>query len=208
VLVVTLLAAVALVRTVDVATLVSGNLAFRQVAVQATDKGVETALLKLGQVASGLLWNRDGATRPWYFPNRNGGVPGANHVFDPTDAAWHDYWADSNKDVLYSEVDADPDAQGNRVRYVVHRMCDYFNDGVHTGDPGTSNCFAATGTSAEGISQRIREPGDPTCFPDGVTNACTPTNPYYRITVMAAGPRSAPASAQAAVACPTTRQTC
>ena len=199
VLVVTVLAAVALVRSVDVATLVAGNLAFRQAAVQATDKGVETALSNLMAVPSGLLWNRDGAARPWYWPMRNGGVPGANHVFDPTDPAWNDYWADGNDGVLYSNVDPAPDAQGNRVRYAVHRMCENFNDGVHSGDPGTSNCFSAKGSIAEGVSQRIREPGDPTCYPSGTTNLCAPTNPYYRITVMVVGPRGTSTFAQAVI---------
>jgi Tfp pilus assembly protein PilX len=69
VLVATILAAIALVRSVDVATLISGNLAFRQTGVQAADSGVE--------VARNFLW------RP---PMRSGTHPGEAY-FATWDAA-------------------------------------------------------------------------------------------------------------------------
>jgi Tfp pilus assembly protein PilX len=192
VLVVTVLAAVALVRSVDVATLVSGNLAFRQAAVQATDAGVETALRWLAtQVDNTVLETRDAATAPFYFPNRNGGVT-APHVFDPTDDLWRDFWAPVNSGVFYSELATD--TQGNTVRYTIHRMCEI------PGNPGNAFCFTAGGVTAEGISNRIKEPGDLPCFdPNTGKNLCTPTNPYYRITVMVSGPRGTATYAQAVI---------
>jgi Tfp pilus assembly protein PilX len=189
VLVVTVLAAVALVRSVDVATLVSGNLAYRQAAAQAVDGGIE--------VARNWLMTRPNNTdlyarqAPFYFPSRNGGVIDP-HVFDPTDELWLDFWADANNEVLYRELDKD--AQGNTVRYVVHRMCE------NPGDPGNAFCFVAGGVAAEGISNRIKEPGDLPCFnPNTGQNLCTPTNPYYRITVKVSGPRGTATYAQAVI---------
>ena len=191
VLVVTVLAAVALIRSVDVATLVSGNLAFRQAAVQATDAGVETALHWLATTDSTVLQTRNAATAPFYFPNRNGGVV-APHVFDPTDDLWRDFWARANKEVLYHEMTTD--SQGNTVRYTIHRMCE------NPGDPGNAFCYTAGGVTAEGISNRIKEPGDLPCFnPNTGQNLCSPTNPYYRITVMVSGPRGTATYAQAVI---------
>ena len=192
VLVVTALAAVALVRSVDVATLVSGNLAFRQAAAQATDSGIETALRWLATTDSTALQTRDAAAAPFYFPNRNGGVV-APYAFDPSDNThWGDFWASANNEVTYRELTAD--SQGNTVRYTVHRMCE------NPGDPGSAYCYTAGGVTAEGISNRIKEPGDLPCFnPNTGANLCTPTNPYYRITVMVSGPRGTATYAQAVV---------
>jgi len=190
VLVATVLAAVALVRSVDVATLVSGNVAFRQAAMQAADAGIEVGRQYLMTTDSTVLQTRVQATAPFYFPNRNGGVTG-NHAFDPTDSAWDAFWDDANNEVLFRELTQD---NGNTVRYTIHRMCE------NPGDPANAFCFTAGGITAEGISNRIKEPGDLPCFdPNTGLNRCSPTNPYYRITVKVIGPRNTVAYAQGVI---------
>ena len=60
--------------------------------------------------------------------------------------------------------------------------------------------IAAGGVTAEGISNRIKEPGDLPCFnPNTGANLCTPANPFYRITVMVSGPRGTATYAQAVI---------
>ena len=198
VLVVTVLAAVALVRTVDIGTLVAGNLAFRQAGMQATDRGIETARNWLLDQDDAVLRTRVQATAPFYFPTRNGGMTG-NAVFDPTDPNWKAFWAASNVNITYKEL-TPADAAGNRVFYTIHRMCEIPPDDANQGDPAKSNCFTAGGIATGGTSQRIKEPGDLPCFnPNTGENLCKPTNPYYRITVMVAGPRGTAAFGQAVI---------
>jgi hypothetical protein len=78
VLVVTVPAAVALVRSVDVATLVSGQSAFRLAAVQATDAGWRRVCWLATRVDNTVLKRGIRRLRSFYFPNRNGGVTAPN----------------------------------------------------------------------------------------------------------------------------------
>jgi Tfp pilus assembly protein PilX len=184
VLVATILAAIALVRSVDVATLISGNLAFRQAGMQAADNGVEVARNWLMNQTSIALQNVIPADK--YFATWDGGITTASKVFDPKTFDWEN-----------SSKALPKDSQtGNTVQYVMHRMCQ------NTGDPALviTNCFTARGAKAEGVSNRIKEPGDFACFnPDTGENYCAGDNPYYRITVKVTGPRGTVTYAQAVI---------
>ena len=181
VLVATVLAAIALVRSVDVATLISGNLAFRQTGVQAADSGVEVARnFLMARPIDDLNAN----IGPSYFATSNGGVTTTIRVFDPATFDW------------LTKSSARPvDAAGNTVAYVVHRMCE------NTGAPEVADCFTARTTSTGGTSNRIKEPGDFPCLdPNTGANLCGGgINPYYRITVRVTGPRSTVTYVQAVI---------
>jgi hypothetical protein len=181
VMVATILAAIALVSSVDVATMISGNLAFRQAGVQAADSGVEVARRWL---MARPFDDLSGNVPPSYFATWDGGVTTTVKVFDPSTFEW------STKSTSLT-----PDAAGNTVAYVVHRMC------ANVGDPGIANCFTARSAASGGNSNRIREPGDPPCFdPNTGANTCGSTNnPYYRITVRVTGPRSTLTYVQAVI---------
>lgn len=181
VMVATVLAAIALVSTVDVATLISGNLAFRQAAVQASDRGVEVARRWLMTQPNTSLENRFPQAAPFYYPTWNGGVP-AGQVFDPVTFTWSD-----------AQTTAMAPETGNTVRYVVHRMCEDIG-------PPNEKCFTARATSAGGDSNRIREPQDPTCYlPNGENLCASSGSPYYRITVRVEGPRNTLSYVQAVI---------
>jgi Tfp pilus assembly protein PilX len=182
VLVATILAAIALVRSVDVATLISGNLAFRQTGVQAADAGVEVAR-KFLMDQDILDLNKD--ITPSYFSTSDGGVTTAIKVFDPATFDWKNKSSELTKD-----------AAGNTVAYVVHRMCQ-----LPDAAPTDANCFTARSASTGGTSMRIKEPGDFACLdPRTGANLCgAAANPYYRITVKVTGPRSTVSYVQAVI---------
>jgi type IV pilus assembly protein PilX len=181
VMVATILAAIALVSSIDVATLIAGNLAFRQSGVQAADSGVEVARNWLMTRSVDSLNN---PISPSYYATWNGGVTTTNGIFDPATFDW------SSKSTSLAA-----DATGNTVAYVIHRMCE------NTGDPATANCFTARSSTTGGNSNRVREPGDLPCFdPNTGANLCGSTsNPYYRITVRVTGPRSTLTYVQAVI---------
>ena len=192
VLVVTILAAVALTRSVDVATLVSGNLAFRQAAVQAADAGVENALNWLQTQATAditsLNGNQGSGGNTYYYATWSGGIATAILAFNPATFVWT---GNSNP------LTADPDT-GNQVFWVVHRMCQ------NVGDPSltTTNCYSAQTVTTGGSSNRVKEPGDLPCFDPNNPgkNLCgVAANPYYRISVRVLGPRGTVSYAQAVV---------
>jgi type IV pilus assembly protein PilX len=183
VMVATFLAAIALVRSVDVATLISGNLAFRQTGMQAADSGVEVARKWL--MTRPLDDLKNSIPTEAYFATWDGGVTTTIKVFDPKTFDW----GASSKALVTDEA-------GNTVNYVMHRMCQ------NIGEPGlvNTNCFTAQGSSAEGTSNRIKEPGDLPCFnSDTGENLCAGDNPYYRITVRVTGPRGTVTYAQAVI---------
>jgi Tfp pilus assembly protein PilX len=117
------LAAIALIRSVDTANLIAGNLAFRQGATLAADAGVETARTWLLTQNTATL-SSDSAVNGYYS-------------FTPPVASWETYdWAGSSKPLPAA------DAAGNQVRYVVHRLC------AITGSPTGvgNNCLTTTST--------------------------------------------------------------
>lgn len=171
VLVAMTLAAIALSRSVDIATQIAGNLAYRQSGVQASDGAVEIARDWLrGRDLTSL--NSDMA--PSYYSSANGGVTSTPAVFDPLTFDW------SGKSPVPM------DAAGNTAVYVIHRMCD-----VAGGDPSvvSTNCFTVpltTCTSGGAIGP--------------VPKPCSPSvNPYYRITVRISGPKNTVTYTQAVI---------
>ena len=122
VLVAMTLAAIALIRSVDTANLIAGNLAFRQGATLAADSGEEAARTWLLTQNTATLSN-DSAVNGYYS-------------FTPPVPSWEQYdWAGSS-----IPLPGGADAAGNQVNYVVHRLCAI--TGSPTG-PG-NNCMTTT----------------------------------------------------------------
>ena len=120
------LAGIALIRSVDTANLIAGNLAFRQGATLAADSGEEAARTWLLTQNTATLSN-DSALNGYYS-------------FTPPVASWEQYdWQNLSKALPAA------DAAGNQVRYVVHRLC------ALTGSPaGAGNNCLTTTTSGGG----------------------------------------------------------
>jgi len=128
VLVAMTLAGLAIIRSVDTTNLIAGNLAFKQSALNASDNGIEQALVWLNANRADLATTNANAG---YFSIKPGET-------DPT--KWdNDNW-----------IDLAMDASGNTVSYVIHRLCEKAN--TH---PNDANC--ALDTSAGGDATEVRE---------------------------------------------------
>ena len=183
-LVVMSLAAVALVRSVDTATLVAGNLAFKQAATSSADAGVEAAVpwLKTTEDAQVVL-----SLDPWMD---------ATHAFN-VDAPANGYYssialpADLTADSTWISAASRPgtganfDANGldsttdNTVRYIIQRVCRTPNQVL-----STANCLFSDATWDKG-SKRGRLSHEA-----GLGTGATSGSPFYRITARVTGPRN------------------
>lgn len=156
------LAGVALMRSVDTGVVVAGNMAFKQSAITVADRGTQVA-------AKWLATNSGGTTL--VSTNAAAGYSASYPVPEPD---WFDMvnWAGA---ALVNG--GTPDAAGNVVRYVVHRMCTHqdlrFNE-----SPNECGLYFGTSVAASGGSMSVGAPqflGTPKL--------------YYRITTRVDGPR-------------------
>lgn len=179
-----MLAAVALIRSVDTSTMIAGNLAFKQAATTSGDAGTEAAMawLLATQAANDPNKVYTDATHPFNVTNATKGYysnsdPGLN-LF--ADATWDAITDASNPAVT--------DSSGNTIRYVIQRMCRNANV-VVTSD----NCLFS-GASQDANGQNIPLPQDicngPGCPAAGQT-------PMIRITSRVKGPKNTVSYVQA-----------
>jgi len=177
------LAGIGLMRSVLTGNKVAGNLAFQQSATHAADLGVEAAIAWLEGRRSLdptlLFQSKDpGGANLGYFANR----PLAT---DPgPGVSWEQVWQAWEQTGRVNEIARDP-ATGNRVRFVIHRLCN------EEGDPNSGiGCSASpTTVGSEGSSRG-----------SGVVGLAVPSQRYYRITVRVDGPRNAVSFVQSIVA--------
>lgn len=166
VLVAMTMAGVALMRSVDTATVVAGNVAFKESAIQVADRGTQEAVKWLvANSAGATLVNTNESAG--YYSNRN----------DPPDWFLEDAWTSA-----VSVNGGAPDAAGNRVRYVIHRMCTQPDTAYNASNAGVDNScglyFVSTSASSGG-SMSVGAPqfvGKPQI--------------YYRVTTRVDGPRN------------------
>ena len=131
-LVAIMLAAVALIRSVDTSTIIAGNLAFKQAATTSGDAGSEAAIawLKTVDAANTSINVLNDPTHPFNKDH------GASHPSDLYYSAGYysntdpllSLTANSGTRIQWTDDDSvkvlpDPDSSGNTVRYVIQRMC-------------------------------------------------------------------------------------
>ncbi|MDO8773437.1 MAG: hypothetical protein Q7K57_32965 [Burkholderiaceae bacterium] len=154
------LAGLALIRAVDTSNVISGNLAFRQATLHATDVGVETALTTLGTiVTSSLDANYPGGCASGacnYYPTKQA----VNAAGIPTAIDW--------ALVPGTSVDA-----SYAVQYVIDRLC----DGPTPVTDITAKCMHTTESSVG--SKKA-----------GSVSFTSAQQVYYRATIRAVGPRN------------------
>jgi len=157
------LAGIALIRSVDTANLIAGNLAFKQNATHGGDWAAEQARNWLQAQTATDLYN-DAPGR--YYAAMQSGLD-----FTATDPSRPDFdWANNS-----TNLGVDP-AGNPEVRYVIHRMCDL------AGNPGSVNCVrTSTGGTADSTKGGATYGG-----------AALPSTSqiYYRITARVTGPRN------------------
>lgn len=167
VLVAMTLAGVAMVRSMDTTLGIAGNMAFKQASIQSSDLGVKSGYDWLSANSVGTtLQNSD--TTQGYLSSRPAVEPN-----------WFDLASWGNAVVLSGGA---PDAAGNVVRYVIHRMCTEPDTAYNGSNAGVANqCalfFPVTGASTGG-SMAVGS----TQF-EGIPQL------FYRVTTRVDGPRN------------------
>lgn len=171
-LVTIMLAAVALVRSVDTSSLIAGNIAFRRAATSSSDSGLEAAIawLSAQEIA-------DQALLP--------AARGLNNTNGPQgyDANLADFTIESaNSWTAQLSASAGKDASDNDVRYRIERMCSA-SEGIA---PAKENCVFSDAESQTDSKvtggQRAEKSG---------------ISVMYRVTIRVTGPRNTVSYVQA-----------
>jgi len=173
-----ILAAVALFRSVDTATMVAGNLTYKQRTVHAGDEGVRAAYLWLQDKAANTPADLNNTnTGAGYYSSQHANDPGWNPVTE---------WPSSGT------VSTAADAGGNTATYVIHRLCTQpglaYNEGNNLCASYTGGGNASTGGSLA---------SDAPAF-IGVTYI------YFRVTTKVVGPRNSTSFIQTLMMIPVT----
>jgi Tfp pilus assembly protein PilX len=176
VLVAMTLAGIAIMRSVDTATLIAGNLAFKQGTMQSSDNGIE-------QAYQWLLTNRPTLWSSNLGQGYNSGY--ATPVWT-TAATWT------------NAVTVGTDAAGNTIAYQIHRMCNC-PDALYNGvcAAGQSNQCALDNPTGTGAPP---PPSQGESFTVGAPGFLQDPRVYYRITVRTQGPRNTVSYVQSMVA--------
>lgn len=179
-----MLAAVALIRSVDTSTIIAGNLAFKQAATTSGDAGTEAAVTWLAATqAANNAKNINFDT---------------THTFNITDAA-RGYYSNADPaldlfaDATWNAITAIPavtDNSGNTIRYVIQRMCRNPNVVI-----STPNCLFSDAIKDKN-GQNIPLPQD---ICDGPGCPVAGQTPMIRITSRVTGPKNTVSYVQAFV---------
>ena len=154
VLVALMAAGVALIRSVDTATLVAGNLAHKDVSTRAGEIGLQRASewLQTKVVAGGGLLNQD-AIAEGYFSSQHADDPAWNPISSwPSNANIHTLAANA----LYPDL---------TISYVIHRLCSLPNVAYNGVVNGVSNRCAiyvpTTGGKGGSLASDASDIGEP-----------------------------------------------
>lgn len=182
-LVVMSLAAVALIRSVDTSTVIAGNLAFKQSAVTSGDVGLESAFDWIEQQAinspSDLDINDDANA---YFSTYNPDPVAALNL--TSDALWVEGFG---RLAAGAGIDDGVDqVTGNRIRYVIERMC------LAAIPPNDTHCLFGASEVGTG-SKADKDATMAGAIIDGSQS------PMYRVTARVEGPRNTVSYVQAYV---------
>jgi Tfp pilus assembly protein PilX len=172
VLVAMTLAGIATMRSVDTATITAGNIGLRQASVNAADQGIQAGVGWLTANLGPTLVNdnhQPGTASKGYFSGVAGGDP---DWYDPLN------WSDAGQ-----LNNGNPDAGGNVVFFLVHRMCSIPNCDTSATCGGKPNTCAST-LSTAALAQQGNDQTRPTD-----SHASAPAI-HYRVTAKAVGPRN------------------
>ncbi len=172
VLVAMTLAGIATMRSVDTATIAAGNIGLRQASVNAADQGIQAGVAWLTANLGPTLVNdshQPGTASKGYFSNVAGNDP---DWYDPLN--WNEAGQLNN---------GNPDAGGNVVFFLIHRLCSIPNCATSATCGGKPNTCAST-LSTAALAQEGNDQTRPTD-----SHASAPAF-HYRVTAKAVGPRN------------------
>lgn len=162
VLVAMTLAGVAMVRSMDTTLGIAGNMAFKQATIQGSDIGTTAAYTWLGANSAGATLQNSNSTNG-YFATRPASEP--------------DWFNEASWGNAYKINNLAPDAAGNRVRYIVHRMCTIA--GAYNAVGNECALYYPTSGASSGGSMAVGS----TQF-EGIPQL------FYRVTTRVDGPRN------------------
>lgn len=197
ILVVMLLGAVTMIRSTDSATLVAGNLGFKQSGLASSDMAAEAAIAWLGQQSTTSL--QSDITASGYLASYDPEGPDIK-----SGQTWAEYWEDTSKlptgykcwiswsgsppvaSCQNSSHGQTADAAGNRSAYLIQRLC---------------TAAGAQTSSATGCAQVDSDSTASTSSKGaGKVNISGSSEVYYRITTRIDGPRNTVTYTQTVVA--------
>jgi len=170
------LAAIAMVRSVDTANMIAGNLAFHQAATHAADSGIETAIswLEANNAGSTLSNDDDG-----------NGYKATGNDIPQGSQSWDYFWTEILCKTDCKVVTLPTDTVGNTVQYWIQRLC--------------SGAYDPTDTRAK-CAQSVTSSSSASSMDAGTVQLLYSSQIYYRITSRVAGPRNTVSYVQATVA--------
>lgn len=183
VLVAMTLAGLGLIRSIDTATLVSGNIGFRESAVASGDSGIELARKWLLANAATLASDQSAFG---YYSSRQDSVDLTGN--QSISAANSVDWGGSNPSATVKAFDAGTgvDGTGNHIFYIIQRLCSI---------PGAQNLPLQSCTTSV-----VTNVGSTQGSPDYNGGAITQNEEvYYRVTSRIEGPKSTVSFVQAII---------
>ena len=169
------LAGLAMVRSVDTGNVISGNMAFRQAAMQNSDVGIEAAFVALPGI---LNISKDANIANQYFALRQP----VDAMGVPTSVNWANVACRDNDN---SSVTCDE--QDYQVKYVIDRLCEAQTAGSTTVTDLQGYCFVDVSSGRSGSKGAFQ------AVFSGANSV------YYRVTVQVSGPRNTTAYVQAII---------
>jgi len=173
VLVVMTLAGIALMRSMDTSNLIAGNMAFKQAATHSADIGVESAIAWLEQnSATNNLDVTVAAAGYSASTDNNANYPLGDAFWSKLEPSGVCHLNQFGQGCISSP---EPNANGNRVSYMIQRLC------AATGNRNGAGCSVVAGTVvSSGNNEGAGEEQLSSSF----------AAVYYRITVRVIGPRN------------------
>lgn len=184
-LVVMSLASVALIRSVDTSSQITGNLAFKQSTSITSSYGLEAMADTIGSQLKVYATTNDPANGYYavcttFDAGATGQCNGENLVQDAT-------WTNANSKLATGAGIADgKDPYGNTIRYIVERMCN------QAGNSSVERCLMAS-SPTDTSSKNVIGLGTPILQP------ISEPLPVYRVTVRITGPKNTTTYVQAFV---------
>lgn len=191
-LVVMSIAAVALIRSVDTNSLISANMVFRQSATTASNVAIEVVTKTVSQTISVADSVTHHATQGYYANCSQFDTTPANQVCDGKQLT-SVTWTDANSRLVPDQTDGNNelrngvDRQGNTIRYIVERMCNFSEAEIAAGTASSSAARCMMASAASDGQTCSKNQSNMELFKACVTTADTP---LYRVTLRIAGPKN------------------
>jgi len=186
------IAAVALIRSVDTNALLSGNLVYRQSASAATNVALERITQNITQ---GVLLADSVRHHPalGYYANCSQFDTQPDALVCDGNQLTTMVWTSANSSLVPNQTDGNDeihngiDRQGNEIRYVVERMCNYSEAEVNAGNASVASARCVMASSATDPNNGTHNGGNR----EGVLPPkAVADSPLYRITLRIAGPKN------------------